>query len=106
LYSLSKNPAIPSSGGVGKAADLTCWWCICRGSEVFFFEQGNTLLIFIWVRIHYRYRYKQRKERGYKQKKLLQHTDAGASSIFAVAEMENARADHTQALKKPLAKRR
>jgi hypothetical protein len=38
--------------------------------------------------------------------KLLQHADAGAPSIFAVAEMENARADHTQALKKPLAKRR
>jgi hypothetical protein len=70
-----------------------------------FFEE-NTLLIFIWVRIHYRNRYKQRKERGYKQKKLLQPTDAGAPSNFAVAEMENARADHTEALKKPLAKRR
>jgi hypothetical protein len=72
----------------------------------FFFFDANTLLVFIWVRIHYRYRYKQRKERGYKQKKLLQHADAGAPSIFAVAEMESARANHTQAPKKPLAKRR
>jgi hypothetical protein len=66
----------------------------------------NTLLIFIWVRIHYRYRYKQRKRGGYKRKKLLQTTDAGAPATIAVAEKENARADHTKALKKPLAKRR
>jgi hypothetical protein len=72
----------------------------------FYFFFDNTLLIFIWVRIQYRYRYKQRKERGYKQNKLLQHTAAGAPTIFTVAEMKNARAAHTQAPKKPLARRR
>jgi hypothetical protein len=85
-----------------------------RSRDFFFFFDRTQELVFIQDEEQYRSEYKlrtsgakQRKERGYKQNKLLQHTIAGAPSIFVVAEKKkNTRAAHTQAPKKPLARRR
>jgi hypothetical protein len=84
---------------------------VCLPVSLFFFDRTQEL-VFIQDEQQYRSEYKlqtsgakQRKERGYKQDKLLQHTIAGAPSIFVVAEKKNTRAAHTQAPKKPLTRR-